>query len=425
MIPAYNNFENIDSPKKVKDRNEESEKERKELEKSFTENVDNSIIENTDDLWEKDKESITSRLVTEYWKEKENFDYFFSLENIIKSPDLSLIVWPQTPEKWENFTNFKNKVIKFKEELFDNIISKKNTITNNPENWEEVPESAELLVEETSKKVWNIINIPKSKEGINSITPNKWWIEWVKDKIQSNLSLEPKQLQEKLNNKEKNIWQATELFFNKKRIWEYSQIPKSESTNTESLKNLWENIIEWEKKVDEDLTNILWNFVIEPWNESLKEYYLKNPDIVNKALNNAFELQIEKIKEWKVNLKTEVENLKNEILDDNKTNPLEKLQKFKELKTEVNTTIWSLAQKREKATTWVEKQKLQERQKQLQTEYKSLNKNPKKNKDKINEISEEAIKIDKQLKEKPKSWEVMSWWGKIDINEKVPVPEAK
>ncbi len=423
MPPEDNNIEDIDSPQKIQARKETSEKEREELENDFLKNVDNSIIKNTDELWLKDKDNITSRLITEYWKEKENFDYFDSLEKIIKSPDLSLTVWPQTPEKWENYNNFKEKIIDFKEELYDKIISEENIITDNTEiheNQEEVPESAEPIVEKTTWNVKDILDNPKNQENIIE-NENKWWVEWVKDKIQSNLDLEPNQLKEKLNNKKENISNAKEIFFSKEKLWEYSQNLQSETSNTESLKELWESLIQWEKIVDEDLVNILWNFVIETWEENISDYALENPEAVDEALNNAFELQIELVKDWKVNYRTEtVENLKNEILDNDLTNPLEKLEKFKQLKAEVNTSIWSIAKKREKSTTWTEKQKLQEKQKQLQTKYKKLNKNPEQNKDKIKEIIEEAKNIEKQLKEKPKSGEVMSWNKTDKIQEKTP-----
>lgn len=381
---------------------------------------------------------FTESLEVQQEANKKNTEYEEKWKKYEENPDLAeqerkkaneVFTSKKSPEELKKIKQIVEKVEElennpeYSEEHQDTLYEIATIMVEELENQEQIPESTKPVIEETTNQIWYIIENPNPEIENNK---NKLWVEWVKEKIQSNLSLEPKQLQEKLNNKEKNIWQAKEIFFNKEQIWEYSQNPKSESSNSEILKNLWENIIKWEKIVDEDLTNILWNFVIEPWKESLKEYYLENPDIVEKALNNAFELQIELVKDWKVNYRTEtVENLKNEILDDDKTNPLEKLQKFKELKAEVNTTIWSLAQKREKATTWVEKQKLQERKKELKAKYKKLNENPKKNKDKINEITEEAIKIDKQLKEKPKSWEVISWWGKIDINEKVPVPEAK
>jgi len=45
-------------------------------------------------------------------------------------------------------------------------------------------------------------------------------------------------LNQRLNNKEKNISEATEIFFTKDKISEYSQNPKSENSNTEELKEL-------------------------------------------------------------------------------------------------------------------------------------------------------------------------------------------
>ena len=242
------------------------------------------------------------------------------------------------------------------------------------------------------------------------------WVQGTKDKIQSNLGLDNNQLNEKLNNKEKNISQAKELLFKKEQINEYSQNPKSANSNTTSLEELWEWLIQWEKIVDKDLTDVLSNFIIETWKVNLEEYWSNNSEAIYEALNNAFELQIEKIKDWKVNYRTEtVETLKKDILDDSKTNPLEKLEKFKDLKSEIDTSVWSISKKREKITIW--EKKLKEKQEKLKNEYKKLNKNPEKNKEKINEIKKEAKEIDKLLKEKKekKTWTETIWLN-FDLN---------
>ena len=319
----------------------------------------------------------------------------------------------KSPEELKKIQQIINKVEKLKllqenSELNpDELFEMAEKIIKEESKKVEVPESAEPIVNETTTEVWSILE--KS-----SFENNKWWVQWTKEKIQSNLDLDNNQLNQRLNNKEKNISEATEIFFTKDKISEYSQNPKSENSNTEELKELWESLVKWDKIVDEDLINILWNFIIETWEENLETYSLENPEAVNEALNNAFELQIELVKDWKVNYRTEtVENLKKEILNDDLTNPLEKLKKFKELKTEINTSVWSIAWKREKATTWVEKKKqLQEQLKKLKLEYNKIKNNTDNNTDdvsKIKEIKEEAIKIYKLLKEKPKSWEVM--WG--------------
>jgi hypothetical protein len=128
-------------------------------------------------------------------------------------------------------------------------------------------------------------------------------------------------------------------------------------------------------------------------------------------LNEAFELQIEKVIDWKVNYRTEtVENLKNEILDDTLTNPLEKLEKFKKLKEEVNLSVWSIAKKREKSTNWVEKNKLKEQLENLKAEYKHKKENNTLTENRKKEIIEEWNKIRELLNiEKPK-WDIDMWW---------------
>ena len=269
-----------------------------------------------------------------------------------------------------------------------------------------------------SRQVWNILD-NNWKENLE----NKWWIESVEDKISARLNLEPKQLKKRLESttgREKNISQGKSIFFGKKQISKYSSNPKSESNNLDILKELWNNIIKNEKVVDTDLKNILWNFVIDTWKQNIENYALENPEECSKALNQAFELQIEKVKDWKVNYRIEtVDNLQKEILNDDLTNPLEKLEKFKKLKAEVNTSIWSIAKKREKNTTWKEKTKkqLQEQKKQLQIEYKKLIKNPEQNKDKIKEIIEKAKKLEKQLKEKAKNNWIEKTWKDFDKKE--------
>jgi len=389
----------------------QKEIERSNLEVEFKENVNTSIISNNNQLENKDKETINSRLITEYWKDKENFNIFNSIGKIINDEAFSLNIWPQSPENWENFNDFKNKVTEFKKELIENIIWKNSDKQENKEQKieeKEIPESAQPISTETTEKVWDIL------DNNNEIKAE--WVQGTKDKIQSNLGLDNNQLNEKLNNKEKNISQAKELLFKKEQINEYSQNPKSANSNTTSLEELWEWLIQWEKIVDKDLTDVLSNFIIETWKVNLEEYWSNNSEAIYEALNNAFELQIEKIKDWKVNYRTEtVETLKKDILDDSKTNPLEKLEKFKDLKSEIDTSVWSISKKREKITIW--EKKLKEKQEKLKNEYKKLNKNPEKNKEKINEIKKEAKEIDKLLKEKKekKTWTETIWLN-FDLN---------
>jgi len=407
--------ENLEEARLQREQSEnikQKEIERSNLEVEFKENINTSIISNNDQLENKDKETINSRLVTEYWKDKENFNLFDSIGKIINDEAFSLNIWPQSPENWENFNDFKNRVTEFKKELIEGIIWKKSDKQENKEQIieeKEIPESAQPISTETTEKVWDILD-----NNNNEIKTE--WIQGTKDKIQSNLGLDNKQLNEKLNNKEKNISQAKELLFKKEQINEYSQNPKSTTTNTTNLEILWEWLIKWEKIVDKDLTDVLSNFVIKTWKENLEEYWINNPEAINEALNNAFELQIEKIKDWKVNYRTEtVETLKKDILDNDKTNPLEKLEKFKELKSEIDTSVWSISKKREKATIW--EKKLKDKQEKLKNEYKELNKNPEENKERINEIKKEAKEIDKLLKQKKeeKSW-IETIWLDFDLN---------
>ena len=114
---CHNPAEDFNSPAKIQARQEASEKERKKLENDFSKNVDNSLIKNTNKLWPKDKKDITSRLVTEYWKDKEWFNLIDSLKTILLDETLSLTVWPQSPKKWENFQDLKKRVIEFKNDL--------------------------------------------------------------------------------------------------------------------------------------------------------------------------------------------------------------------------------------------------------------------------------------------------------------------
>jgi len=406
--------ENLEEARLQREQSEnikQKEIERSNLEVEFKENINTSIISNNNQLENKDKETINSRLVTEYWKNKKNFNLFDSIGKVINDEAFSLNIWPQSPENWENFNDFKNRVSEFKKELIENIIWKKSDKQENKEQIieeKEIPESVQPISTETIEKVWDIL------DNNNEIKTE--WIQGTKDKIQSNLGLDNKQLNEKLNNKEKNISQAKELLFKKEQINEYSQNPKSTTTNIINLETSWEWLFKWEKIVDKDLTDILSNFIIETWKENLEEYWMNNPEAINEALNNAFELQIEKIKDWKVNYRTEtVETLKKDILDDDKTNPLEKLEKFKELKSEIDTSVWSLSKKREKATIW--EKKLKDKQEKLKNEYKKLNKNPGTNKERINEIKKEAKEIDKLLKQKKeeKSW-IETIWLEFDLN---------
>jgi len=366
--------------------------------------------------YEKDK--IETRLLMKYEKNPENFDFKNSLKKVLLGENIWWI-----PSSWlllEN-ENWETLSKSQKENIYKQLIQENPENKNNSKQTEKplemkkitenIPESAEIIAKETTDNISNILENPEEN--------NKWWIIWVEEKMQSNLSIEPEKLKERLSNKEKNISEWKEIFFTKDKISEYSQNTKSENNNTEQLKDLWENLIEWEKIVDEDLKNILWNFLIDTWEQTIEEYSLENPEDINEALNNAFELQIEKIKDWKVNYRTEtVNNLKKEILNDDLTNPLEKIKKFKELKTEINTNIWSIAKKREKNTTWTEKVKLElEKEKiELQKEYAKLNKNPKQNKEQLKKIVERAKNINKLLKNKTKSWDakIASWNKKIE-----------
>ena len=137
----------------------QKEIERSNLEVEFKENVNTSIISNNNQLENKDKETINSRLITEYWKDKENFNIFNSIGKIINDEAFSLNIWPQSPENWENFNDFKNKVTEFKKELIENIIWKNSDKQENKEQKieeKEIPESAQPISTETTEKVWDI-----------------------------------------------------------------------------------------------------------------------------------------------------------------------------------------------------------------------------------------------------------------------------
>lgn len=363
-------------------------------------------------LWWAEQTEINN---ADYKKESEK-----AKANLPKQKDelnKSLYWTNKSPEELDKFQQIINKVDelrllpenseKHSDELFEiaEILVEKEL----NETWE-IPETVKPIISETSSKVTDILGEPEIKN-------DKWWIQWTKEKIQKRLWVENNDFEKQLSNKEGNISQASKIFFKEDQIWDYFQNPKAESSNSESLKTLWENLFEWDKIIDEDLNNILWNFVIETWKENLDTYSSDNPEVVNEALNNAFELQIEKVKDWKVNYKTEtVENLKKEILNDDLSNPLEKLEKFKILKSEVNRSVWAISGKREKDTSWVEKIELKKNLDKLKEEYNKIKDNTDHvSKTRIEQIKKEAVKIKKELKkiDEPKSWEVI-WGDELD-----------
>lgn len=406
--------ENLEEAKKQREQSE-VDNQKKEQQEKIKNNFNNlPEIKNLSDKLKElvkpnEQEKIENRLLLKYEKNPEGFNLKDSLKKVLLWENIWWIPssWVLLEnEKWETLS--KQEKTKIYEKLISSTIE---WIEKWQEDKIEIPKSAEPTTKETSEKVWDILDNTKNNS-------EQTW----KDKIQARLWLNDKQINKKLNTpaeREKNINNAKEIFFTKEKISEYIQSPETQLDDKNPLKNFWETIFkEWEI-IDEDLQNILWNFIIENWDDDLKTYSLKNPELVNESLNDAFEIEIEKLLKWKNkdNYNSDaIEKIKNNILDDNITkNPLEKLQKFKELKLSLQTSIASKFSKTKKLLEKGNSKELKSEKNRLAKLYNNLKQNLEKIyiKPSENKILKEILENYKKVDEKIKWWDVMQWW-KLD-----------
>jgi len=355
----------------------------------------------------KESEQILSRLFLKYKSNSEEFDFKNSLEQVFFGQKewvfkSTWVVLEKNNKQEVVDTIFSKEEMQWIEEI-DSIWDNKWEILKHNNSVENIPESAQPIVQSIKSKTGSILLNTSEKETIKE-KPKQENKTDIEQKMQKNLGLESgKELWEKLYNTESrsnNLKQAKEIFFSPDKVKQYS-------SKNPKLEQFGEGIFEWEW-MDEDLREILWNFVINSETTNLSDL---DPKDTNEALNNAFDLEVAQLLEWKVNYKEEtIIKLRKDMLSSD--NPLEKLQIFKNLKDVVNVSVGSLATKSEKLkkkTSW-EKEAITKKLKLLQKEFHSWNITPERKK----QIRVDFNTLKEQLKT-VKSWEVMQWW-KLDMN---------
>ena len=425
-----------------------------------------NIIPNLKKLIPSKSDIILNRILLKYEKDPKNFNLNESLKKVLLGENISGIQSSWILIEHEDWTNYSKKE---KEELYNKIISK----TDNTNKVEKIPKPTEQAVNETIWKVKDILKKTKNPEN-----QNKWWVENQENNNQENNNQKNNEKFDKIN-QENNIENPEEsiinrliksdklspdtkeiLEINKDTWWEINNQLLEWITDKDD-KNLIENTLKSIPKNREDIkTDNLFNFKqdfpklsdiainwvnaksIEKWKEPkseeiiayelISENYIKiwdNKNENNKLenLNTAIETASANLLKDNHTINKETEEFKQAIINihwNNKEQKLEWLTKLVELNEKWKTKNWAIWSKLDKNSKKIgnkekwNRKKLQERQKELQAEYKTLNKNPEQNKDKINKIIEEAKKIDKLLK-KPKSWEVIISW-KFDKNPEIP-----
>ncbi len=381
-----------------------------------------SVWENQADiLWNQEKQTIN---IEPELKEKQTEETEFSSENIAEIQE-SQQTWELLTEE---VTNENVQAVENNEE------SNKTEEVEGYNSVEKAPESTKWVVSSITSKVKNIIESTENKwekvikissqekpniksknqedkEINNTSTAQEKIISSIQN--QSEKPLDSKVALEKLTNTQNrtnNIEQAKDLLFSEPQVKQYANW-------NEKLAQFGEQVFEW-WNVHEELAEVLANFVI--LSDAKTPSDVESTQI-NEALNNAFNLEIAKEVEWKVNYKEEtVSKMRSEILS-NDTNPLEKFQKFLELRAEVQKSVWAIAKKTEKlkkstSTAAQKKEALQKRANELQAE--AQDKENPVTQERKKAIRQELVELKKQYAEVGK-WEVITWGEKDVVSDKI------
>ncbi len=271
-------------------------------------------------------------------------------------------------------------------------------------------DATEEWTQEMQKEVFEAIYWKKEKKTKKSKT------EAINSRYEANTWLTQEEVQEKLTDdteREKNKDKALKLFYNE---WSIKGIIKWTSTSEDAQKKLEKFNSE---DYQEDLQKIMWNFVTDVEWETLVDVFRdwewsEDSGKILESLNLAFEMQINKVTEWKANYDTEiVDDLITELRD---WDPFEKLDIFEKIKSLVNTWEWKNSEKSSKVgkkiNEWREKEKVSLEKrfddfiKQVQLSQKTWDK------EKAKDL---LIEGDKLIDEADKWWDVYNIIWEIDI----------
>ena len=336
-----------------------------------------------------------------FYKKPSNFSKLFweTLKEFESNPEeikkASLKTWYKK-EEWQSQEDFidelAEKLIKLKIEKDENLVEEwqdKNT------EWKIESAISQDKVEFTRDKILSRLDM---------------WDENKKNNISKNL--------DNPENRKENFEKAKTIFFWKEQLiedikWNDSLLKFSGNI----FKKEWNGV----KIVDDDLENILWNFVTNIEWINFSELDDWSQIEAKNVLNDCFELEINELLDWKNTNNyntTAIEEMKSEILDDNIIkNPLEKLQKFKELKLSLQTSIASKFVKTEKLLKNKDTKQLKSERNTLAKLYNNL----KNSLDKIfvntskNKVLKNILENYKTIEKTIKWWEVM-WWWEIEKN---------
>lgn len=253
--------------------------------------------------------------------------------------------------------------------------------------------SLEWLDSETKEIVINKIKEFNYTEGDNQEQSNT---EVINSRYEANTWYTNTEVQDKLTNKaerEKNKDKALKLFYNKWDIkwiieWTNSD-PKIASEKLERFNS---------DAYQEDLQIIMWNFVTNVEWETLKEVFkdwewAEDSARILESLNLAFEMQIVKLTEWKANYN--IETVEDLVLELREWDPFEKLEKFEQIKSLVNTSEWTKGKKSneffQNIQTWRE-----EKEKSLEERFNNL-KEQVENAKKLKNEKKENLEIEKEI----------------------------
>lgn len=373
MVPQTN-IQNIEAPKSPEQREQ-----REKLEKEFNKNktIDKSFIENNTLLNPKDKETIISRIITEYGKNKQSFDIKKSFEKIFFDESLSLSIFPQGPKNGETYMDFKKRVVDEKKNLYDKIIWWGENKGQKPE-WTEKQQVKNPDIQDPKtdiiKRLFETNNITTPLEQIidknwkinlenKDIKPeDKQTIEWFiknldpKNKVNniSNLKEDSKNIPELKDNyeiKTKDDWFEAEVL--NKIWWNYIKFPDKDMKNNPEA-DLQTAIKTTKNEILTEVKNIKYDSEtyktaiknINSWDLKTQLEWINS--LYALAYSNEWTLTKKSIESYKEKRKEEIKNhaieLENQIKEAWKNGNKWELKKFElkkqELKNELSEITW-------------------------------------------------------------------------------------